>query len=171
MRIKIFCMDLVNNRSLLCRLLLLIGWVLGILLGCLSSRFLSDVASLMHTLMYSGMSIVGGLAVCFLPLLITAIILWFKKVWLLIALAFTKAFLFGAASGIIMQAFRHAGWLLRCLFLFSDSVLSVLYVHLWFTIIKDRTDSKKALLHTAIYCSAVFIIDYFVVAPFTAMLF
>ena len=171
MRFKNIYSNLLHDRSLLCRLLLLTGWVLGILLGCIISSHLSVDDSLMHMLIFSRMSIVGGLAVCFLPLLITAIIIWFGKTWYLVPLAFAKAVLLGTASGIIMRAFSGAGWLLRWLYLFSDSVLSFSYVRLWFCITKESGIPKKELLYTAIYCLAVFIIDYFIVAPFVAILF
>ena len=171
MRIKTFYLNLIKNRSLLCRLLLLIGWVLGILLGCLTVRHISVDDSLMRTLMFSRMSIVGGLAVSFLPLLITAMIAWFGKAWYLILLSASKAFLYGIASGVIMRTFSNAGWLLRWLFLFSDSALSISYMRLWFCIIKGECDLKRELLFSAICCMAVFMIDYFMIAPFVAMLF
>ena len=171
MRIKNIYSNLMHNRSLLCRLLLLIGWVLGILLGSFSVRHFSVGDSLMRTLISSRMSIVGGLAVCFLPLLITAIVIWFGNAGYLIPLAVTKAVLYGMASGIIMRTFSNAGWLLRWLFLFSDSVLSISYMRLWFYVVKGGCDPKKEMLYTAISCLAVFFIDYFMIAPFIAMLF
>ena len=171
MRIKTICLNLINDRLLLCRLLLLIGWVLGILLGCLMGQQIPIDGSMMHALMHSRMSIVGGLAVCFLPLLLSAALVWLGRVKFLLPLAFLKAFAFAVISCVILRIFASAGWLIRALFLFSDSVLSFFFLRLWFCCLKENSAGEKDFLYTAVCSLVVFLIDYFIVAPFTTMLF
>lgn len=171
LRLKYSFLNLIHDRALLCRLLLCAGWVLGIVSGCISACFVHINDSLMHMLLYSHMSIVGGLAVSFFPLVISAIIVWYSKTFLLIPLSFIKAYMFSYASGIILRTFSCAGWLACLLYMFADIVLAFFFFRLWFCCLKKDCSFHREFLLTGFCGLAVFCIDYFIIAPFVMILF
>ena len=170
MRIKTLNFKFFYDRAFLCRLLLIVGWVLGILCGCIFAAQISDKVSLMHMLLQSHMSIVGGLAVSFLPLCISVALIYLNRTVFLIPIAFAKAFLYSYASLCVISAFGAAGWLVWILFLSSDFLISLLSFRLWFRYLGVRKGMEREILKTAICCVGVFIIDCLIVAPFTAMI-
>ena len=170
MRIKSFNFTFLNDRMFLCRLLLISSWILGILCGCFFATQTSDKASLMHMLLQSHMSIVGGLAVSFLPLCISAVIISLNKTALLIPLAFVKAFMYSFSSACVICAFGTAGWLVRLLFLFSDSLISLFCFRLWLCCFSGVKRIEWECMSCAICCVCVFTVDCLIIAPFTAMI-
>ncbi len=170
MRIKSFCMNLGNNRSFLCRLLLLTGWTLGVLLGCLAAKYIPGKDSWMHMLIQSRMSIVGGLAVIFLPLSISAFLVYSKNVVFLIPLAIIKAVMFSFASGCMIRAFGSAGWLMRLLFLFSDSFTTLFCLCFWIRCFRSNFAKVRGIVNTVFCCIAIALLDILVISPFTAII-
>lgn len=171
MRIKALFMHFINDRILLCRLLLLGGWLLGILFGCFAASFLPVTNSTVQMLIHSRVSIIGVLTVCYLPLLFSAAIVWFSQNIYLIPLAFVKAFLFGSMSCVIVRNFSSAGWLIRWLYMFSDSVLSFVFLRLWFLCMDKRCDRVKNFLYASLHCAVILVVDYFIIMPFTKTIF
>lgn len=163
--------DCIRDRFWIRKALILILWVLGLLTGCiLVKKAATSSFSQMRMLVNSHVSIFSVLLITFFPLVISAIALWFSKPWLLLPLAFTKAFLFGFVSSCVMVAFGNAAWLVRWFVLFTDSVMSVCYLWLW---LKEGTsDNINGLLLTSIFASIVVCsLDYFAVSPYLCMLF
>ncbi len=120
-----------HRRRKGCRFILAFCWLAGLICGIfiyLSSA--NSLTSMMRSVLYAPVSIVGLLCVTVLPFLLSAFaVFFFRPVWLL-PICFAKAFLFAFISMGIVQDFGSAGWLIRCLLLFSDCIgVPILY---WF---------------------------------------
>lgn len=150
-------------------LVLAFSWTLGLVLGLLCAESAGDAfASLVRAAGDSRVSIFGLLATVMLPFLLSAFSS--RGPWVIIVIAFLKAFLVCYTGYGVMMAFGGAGWLVRLLLLFSQCcTVPVLY---WFWI--DRLISqRKHWIRTALPVLVVLIIgsfDYYVVSPFWAML-
>lgn len=92
------------------------GLILGIRMSCEADFPLS----LMRGAMTSTVSIVRLLSVLLLPVLISALAVYFSKPQFLYGIAFLKAFLFAFVSAGITAGFGSAGWLARWMLMFSD---------------------------------------------------
>ena len=170
MNLRRFYLKFLSDRSLLCRLLLLTGWILGIILGYILSRKNPADFSLMRMLIQSHMSIVGGLVVAFLPLVASAVIVWFFHKSYLIALAFVKGFCFSFTACAVVMAFGDIGYLARWFYLFSDSILAFVYLNLWLECFSVDFVADREFLKATLFCSICFSIDIFMISPCLSVL-
>ena len=155
------------------KLSLSIFWVLGILLGlCLSSSLTEDSHSLVRTLLNSRVSTVGLITNLLLYVILSAIAWKLKLPAIYILLAFTKALSYGFCICSIGYAFQGAGWLLRWLYLFSDSCSSALLLWFWYRNISLPSDrSAKDLYISGIITITIALIDVNCMIPFSQRLF
>jgi hypothetical protein len=144
-------------------------WCAGLLLGCFCARQTSDIHfPLMHRAAESSVSIVGLVAVL-LPFLLSAFAVLSSLKWVILPLCFAKAFSFSFTASLISSAFASAGWLLRMMLLFTDSITLPVLLLFWF---RSFDDSDFRLSRTVFLCLTFLIfvmgIDYCMVAPFLA---
>ena len=166
-------LNLPSSRQFPCKILLLAGWCLGLVLGiCYVSQADGSFFVLMRRAAESPVSIVGLLAVLVLPFLITAFAVLISRPQLLILLAFLKAFSFGACACCVDQAFLSAGWLLRIFLMFSDLLSLPVLLWLWLRCISgERRRTVRDLVFSGVLLAAVGTVDYCLVSPALALLY
>lgn len=111
-------------------------------------------------------SITGLLSAFLLPLLFSAFAVYISQPWLLVPVAFGKAFSFSYLAFGVTLAFGSAGWLVRSLLMFSDCLtLPLLW---WFWLCCIRASDRDALRSFLVTCTAALMIgclDYGAVSP------
>lgn len=132
----------------------------------------NSILSLMRMAMVSHVSIVGLTVSTFLPFLIAAFAAYAGQPVLLYVLGFLRMFGFTFLGCCIHMTFGSAGWLLRWLFQFTDSCALALFC--WFCLRqvgRSPCFPIRDLAVCATACSAVSILDHFMISPFLAGLF
>lgn len=155
-----------------CSLVLAFFWIAGWVCGIWTSRsadffFLSQ----MRGACLGAVSIVSVLLVSFLPFLFSALAVSCHRTFLLLFVAFWKAFLSGYVSFGLVQAFPVSGWLLRPMLLFSEIASLPLLYGYWRKHLCGRV--RPSGWETAAYLSVFFLIgsiDFRIISPFLASL-
>lgn len=115
------------------RICLCFFWLSGLLSGYAFALSNSSVfLSWMRGSAYQTVSIVGLLISIFLPLLLTYISLVTEKTIIILIVCFIKAAAFAFCSVLIHQYYGNASWLVRFLYLFSDSCFLIILFSLWY---------------------------------------
>lgn len=151
-----------------CTPILALSWIIGILIGVYSGISAGPfVLSLMRMAGDAHMSIVGLLVCMSLPFLISAFLLSLRIPWFVPVVAFFKACSYGFCALAIVRAFGSAGFLVKFLFLFSDTLtLPVLY-WFWLRQLSCSCGSLKKDLVTALGIVAVIVLlDHLLISPF-----
>lgn len=154
-------------------LILAICWINGIAFGifCYSSSS-AEVTSLMHRAFSCPVSIVGLLNAALIPFLLSALFIALSMPVMLFGLCFLKAFLFSFVSMGVLTCAGSGGWLLRCLFLFSDCVTLPVLFGYWFGCVSTPKKSRLVLATCVVFLvlSLVTILDYHVIAPIVCVI-
>ena len=127
--------------------------------------------SLMRLSVYSQMSIVVGVVVTALPFIVYYIIFRCLSFYWILPVAFLRAFAFMYCFGGTTLAYADAGWLMRCLLMFSDC-LSVPLL-LWFAVrglLRGFAISERCLGICLLCICAIKCVDSYVVSPFAMRL-
>ena len=160
----------------LCRIsptyFLTICWISGLLLGT-AYGYRADQSSLllMRVATSSRTSIVGLLLILYFPLLFSAFAVYMNRPHWLVAVSFSKAFLFASCGSSLSVAFNSAAWLIRFLLQFSD--ICTLPFFYWFCMRNIAGHNDKTRLDLMICCVAIAIwgiLDYSVISPFLVKL-
>lgn len=148
------------------------SWFLGLVLGIVFSIAAGDpLVSLMRTAVNSRVSISGLLTAILLPFLLSAFAVLIHESWLLIPIAFFKAFLFSFLGFGVMAAYGSAGWLVRLLLMFSDCCsLPVLFWYWAAHIGGQRNAALPAAVLPLLIAVGIGSFDYYIISPFLAML-
>lgn len=169
---RFFCSDLPLWWRRSCRSFLALVWLAG--LCCGTAAYLSSdgqLISLMRSVLYAPVSIVGMLCVTVLPFLLSALAVFLSRPAWLLPICFGKAFLCSFVSMGVFQAFGAAGWLLRWFLLFGDCVnIPVLY---WFWLRHLCREQPLDGWECTLLCSLGLLIcsiNYSVVSPFLTSL-
>ncbi len=143
-------------------------WIAGLLMGSYSAIQTSTIHnSWTQGLFNSHLSVVGLIACLTLPFLLSAILFRMSLPGAVIPVIFLKAFSFSFCASSLVYPLHYSGWLLRLLFLFSDSVLSVpLLLFVMRNIQSDRNSRHNDLLRCLVLILVIGCIDSFVVSPF-----
>lgn len=163
---RYFKLPLVNSVKKTPVFCLSFPWVAGLLLGMhFAFNASTSISSLMHTVAYCRVSIVGLLLVLFFPLVISVIAI--SVPFFLFPLSFIKALSYGFCFYSVMFAFGSAGWLFSMLLLFSDSCMSVLLNWLWCRhLFGKRHILGRDVLYCALAAVSIGLVDYFLVSPY-----
>lgn len=122
--------------------------------------------SLMRTASNSCVSIACLLPALLLPFLFSAFAVYISQYWLLIPIAFIKAFCFSYLSAAFLLL-QDSGWLLRMLLMFTDCLSMPVLCWLW---LRSCSGSRESNLRT--FAAAVLIVvgitclDYQYISPF-----
>lgn len=143
-------------------------WTSAFFFGCMISKLCSvTTVSLMRSLLYQRPSIVSLLAVIILPFLISFCVFQAQKPYLIMPLIFAKAAMFGFTTASVAFAFGSAGWMLRWLLLFSDSLANAVLLCLW---LKHATSKDSAYItDLCIYIAIVICFvcfDVYIIGPY-----
>lgn len=138
----------------------------GLFFGVWMSYGVEFSVSLMRGVMDSAVSIVSLLGVLLLPLLFSALAVYFSKPRWLFGIAFLKAFSFAFVSAGICTGFGSAGWLVRSLILFSDGLsLPLLWLY-WLRHIPGRRTFQAADVMVIAGCiGSIGLLDQFLIIP------
>ena len=151
--------------------LLVCAWFLGLVTGLLLSLSASDILfPTMRAAVASCVSISGLLSTILLPLLFSAFAVYSSNFWLLIPIAFSKAFLFTFLGTGILAAFGSAGWLIHILLIFSGTAMPPV---LWWYWLSALSGTPTTPFHSIAALPAACLIgslDYCVISPFLANL-
>ena len=147
-------------------------WLSGLICGILV--FLSagnSLIPLMRSALSAPVSIVGLLCVSMLPFLLSVFAVFVSNPRLILLVSFGKAFFFSLVSLGVIQAFGSAGWFVRWLLLFSDSVSLPLLYWYWCRYISGSREfcgwETCGVLSLGLLIGSV---DYCLVSPFLALL-
>ena len=145
--------------------LLIISWCLGILLGYFFYE--PSFFSMVRCAVMQPVSIVGLFSCLFFPLLISFLSVIMNKPIIILIVCFLKAASYGFSITILSSLFATATWLIRFLFLFSDSCFCVVLLVLWlhrfhYSKIHNYCDFFACLMIGIGIAAA----DIFVISPF-----
>lgn len=123
----------------------------------------------MRTAVSGGVSISGLLAANLLPLLFSAFAVYISQIWLLIPIAFWKAFQFSFVGVGLAAAFGTGGWLVRLLAMFGDGLMLCVLWWYWLRAIAGRRSTALVTALAVIAAAAAITsLDYSVISPFLA---
>ena len=145
--------------------------LLGVVLGSICSGFAEPVLFLlMRTAAESRVSIVCLLPVMLLPIFLSAFAVSFHLDWLLIPMAFLKAFFFGYLCAGILTRYSSSGWLFALLFLFADILSLPVLCWYWLQCIRCREAVMGATAPAVLSILGIGILNDQLVSPFLASL-
>lgn len=162
-----------RSSELVGLLLLAFVWCSGLCIGYSLYLHTADLFySLMCTAPLVRVSIVGLIFVVYLPFLASVLALCCYADPVIYIIAFLKSLIYAFCACHIVVTFSSAGWIVRFLLLFSDASLMIPLFWFWCRRIcfKQRLLMQDSLFYLSISL-VVTIVDYFVIARFTQMLF
>lgn len=131
-----------------------------------------DILSLMYTAVSCRASIVGMAVAVFLPVLLSAIAVWFSVPGFIFPVALIRGVSFGFSLAGVMIAFRSGGWLVFLLLTFSESLTLIPQLCLWFACLLDNRAAVFNSLNVCIISAIILCaFDYLCVSPFVLKLF
>lgn len=163
---------IISRHSRAVSLLLLASfWTTGLLIGYTVAAKTS-ISLLMRAFTLERVSIVGLVLVTILPLILSAAAYRLSVPYFILPIAFIKAFLFSFCACALALVYTDAGWLARWLYIFSDSLMVIFLLWFWVRNIPNVKGSvQKDFVICLIAASLLISIDYFIVSPFSVMLF
>lgn len=159
---------IVCKNSILCALLISCFWIAGFLLGSYYGLRLTDKSCfLLHNAVYNPASFFSLYLVLFSPFILSTLLIRSHIPFATLLITFTKALSFGFCACGTVVAFSSAGWLIRSLLLFSDSIIVVLLLWFWIRNIAHSGNHLNADISIcAVFTFTISCIDYFAVSPF-----
>lgn len=152
-------------------LLLALFWFIGLLAGYTVATRIS-LSVLMRTFSLERVSFLGLVLATIFPLAISAAALRSSAPLLILPIAFIKAFTFSFCASALSVVYADAGWLARWLYIFSDSIMVIFLLWFWVrNITKNTVIFRKDFASCLFAASLLVCIDYFIVSPFSVMLF
>lgn len=167
--LKLYNLCSVFTRKFFLAAFLCAGFLLGFLLFLHTTN---NFTSLMCSAPFERVSIVGVVCVVAVPFLFSVIAVHFSALIMLFPIAFLEGITFSYCACHVVQAFSDAGWLVRCLLMFSDSAM--LIPLFWFMCrnISGKSEAFKQEILVCGFCAvAIGLLDFFMVSPFLVTLF
>ena len=150
---------------------LALSLLFGYLLGSFCAGYAeSDLFLLMRTGAMSSVSIVCLLPVLFLPFLCSAIAVYLGWMWLLIPIAFLKAFLFSYLCGHILALFPVSGQLFAVLFMLPDVLSLPVLCWFWIHSICTARMGCYEIMAVILSIAGIGLLNYQFISPFLASL-
>ncbi len=147
-------------------------WIFGLFFGLF---FVSSEGNFLTAAICSGSyrraSFIGLLAITLIPLCLSYVAFIRAKQPILYLICFFKAFAYGACLQAIVLVYGSASWLVRLLFLFSDSCSVVILLWFWYRrIFVGRFHCRKDFLTSVLIAFFLSMFDYFFVSPYLVKL-
>ena len=150
--------------------LLILVWLVGLCVGyllCDPSYF-----PLMRCAVIQPVSIVGLFICIFLPLILSYFFVLFEKPIYILIVCFIKSVAFGFSNALIASIFDTSSWLIRFLYLFSDTLFLIFLMMFWLKSIYDKnTSHHRSFQFGAIFGILIGAADYLLVSPLLERLF
>ena len=152
--------------------LLIVSWVLGLLLGgTYGYRIDWPYVVWLREAASGNMTIMGLLFVLYLPLLLSALAVYFKAPHWLIPICFSKAFIFASCASALFVAFGSAAWLVSFFLQFSDlCTIPFFYLFLLRNISGANVNTRSDLLVCCAVSSLVGFVDIRIISPYLVRL-
>ena len=146
------------------------SWIMGLIFGAWSGSIaFFDFGPLAATF-HSDASF-SLLAVMLFPIVVSALIIYMDQPWLLLIIAFLKAFSFAYVSWILVSEFGSAGWLIQFLIMFSDCISLPLLWYFWCGLLHRPRHSLISLSIPMVFAIvAVGILDNHFILPILSAL-
>lgn len=147
--------------------ILLTSWCSFLLFGIYTASQVSVLhSSLMHVLLHSHMSIVSLACVVLLPFFYSIVAFRLNQFYLVIPVVCIKAFTFGYSCSLISVLFGNAGWLMRWLLVYTDSILVIPLLCYWLrnTIHSIKT-AYQGIGGYLFLTSMLLFVEYFYIEP------
>ena len=152
--------------------LLAFGWILGSVIGLLLAVNCDpSVIYGIRGILAGEFSVWRMIFVIISPLVISFLAISHFSIWLLIPIAFVKGMAYAFVSALVFIAWGSAGWLIRLLLIFSDTVSAPVLLYFWLS--SCRSGSKDLGLRFIPAASWIILacaIDYRYVSPLLAVL-
>ncbi len=147
-------------------------FITGLLLGVFIARnSIASLSQIVLTTSHFSATVSGLIASLCLPLLLSVIAVYYSFPAAIVPICLIKAFAFGYCSCVVLLSFQCAGWLVRLLFLFSDSLIVVPLLWFW---LRHIDGTKVHLKQDTVLCLLAALIigflDYVCISPFLALL-
>ena len=161
-----------TNPQRTCKVLLIIGWLSGLILGAIFSAGAGDSFLLMMRRVSFSVSIVSLFLVAVLPFLFAAYAVFLSNRFLIIMLAHLKGFSFGFCAFGLVTVYGTGFWLAGILWMFSDLGTLPLLMWFWIRCIDSRDSHLFRKLLWCLFCSALVVCgDFWIISPFAASIF
>lgn len=170
---KVWNMGSAPYRRSYRKALLIMCWLAGSASGILFSHSASaDAIPFITGAVCQPITLCGALVVGFVPFLISALAVFSCELWVLPLVGGMKGFGYCFVICAISMAFGDSGWLIRCMLLFSDTVLVPLLCLFDFRYFVGGTNRfPREWFIWFLVVAVVVSLDYFVVSPFFVGLF
>jgi len=156
----------VSLHRLPCGLALAFCWCLGLIFGVFLFLYAGTPGvSLMRRMVSGSVSIVSLIGIGLLPFLFTAYAVFLSEFRLLFPICFCKACMFAFVSFGICVSFSSAGWMMRRLLLFYDSVWCALLYFLWYRLLVGRKACWLVIILADVLAGSI---EYYIISPFLA---
>ena len=154
-------------------------WHIAILLSCLFLGFIFGCSiyeptylSMMRSALDLPVSIVGVFVCIYCPLLCTFFSFTANKPIVIYIVCFIKAAGLGFSYFLVSRLFTSASWLIRLLFLFSDSFNLFMLFSLWMMYFLNHSAVNRSSYYTIVLLATLIIfIDFIIVFPVIQGLF
>lgn len=143
-------------------------WVLGLVLGVLSCRFIPrSFSGFMLEASSVSPSFPGSVLCAVVPVLISWFAYRFCSYFLLFPVVFLSAFILAFYSVAMLAAFGAGGWLVHLLYFFSIIVRALVCWVCWILLLSKEAHYRFFLFPVILLiCTLIGIIDYVWVSPF-----
>ena len=145
-------------------------WVSGLILGFLiAGEIPAESIPLVDS--FQNHPSIHLLTVALFPVAVSALLLYMGLRQLIPVIAFLKSFSFAYVSGLLMQNYGTAGWLIQLLMMFSDCLSLPVLWWFWFQSLKHTHSSLLNLsLPTVLATLAIGILDIRFISPILSSL-
>ena len=172
--LQLICRKLLKflKRLPLHTVILLACWCVFLFFGIYTAhRVNTTYSSMMHAFINSRMSIVSLTCVAFLPFLYSMVAFRLNQFYLLIPVVCIKAYAFGFICSLICVLFGTAGWLMRLLLVFTDSILVIPLLCYWCVNTLSSGKTRYSEIWSYIFLLLISVsIEYSFISPILAKL-
>ena len=170
--VRFLCLNLSLSNYRIIRLVLVILWTCGLLLGAILSVsadfFLS---STVLSTVQGSLSIICFLSAQQLPLLFTAIDIYISQPFIILPVVFAKAVFYANVGIGLLRSFDVSGWLFCAFLMFSDSLILPILWWIWLQFCsEERQPVSRFIIFAAAGIIGIGCFDFFIVAPFWTQL-
>lgn len=114
---------------------------------------------------------VSMISISLFPVLVSFLVVFAERSWMLLVISFLKAFGFVYTSCLLTRGFGSAGWLIRLLVMFSDCISLPFLWWFWCQLLKGRQKiSIPVVFSVFAAATAIGILDIQVISPFLSTL-
>lgn len=163
---------LVNQNPFYRSISVIIVWLTGLFFGFFAASRAAGIIPLMLCPIPTDQApIIGMLLLITAPFTISAFLERYCTHLLILTIIFLKAVFYSFCLSALMIAFHDAGWLAKCLLMFSSSCSAVLLLLFWLESARNCCVNKSHLLLHIIISAFLVIIDYYVISPFAVVFY